>query len=704
MSDAPISAGSVETPADVGITPSGVCKRWALEIALAEKQRKDWKKDVEEALEIYQAKKRKANSFNILWANTETLRPAIYNSLPRPDVRKRFDDPDKAGAAAAEMLERALTYSLDVYGADGVFRMSALDAVLAGRAVARVRYVPAFSGSEESPGAEIVEGTQHEEIESEQCVPEHVQWDDFLHGPGKTWAEVTWVAFRHRMTRTQLKERFPEVGALVEMDAAEDEEIKKADEIVANTFKTAEVWEIWDKDSRQAIFIATGHKEQPLAELDDPLGLIGFFPVPEPVFAIEKTDTLVPSTPYSMYREQANELSLISGRIAKITAALKLRGIYDSTIGEMKKLMDAGDNVLIPAENLTVLLEKGSIEKAIWMMPIGDAASVLTVLEGQRAACKQVIYEITGISDIVRGASNANETATAQQIKAQFGTIRLQRLQREFQRYVRDITRMMAEVIGEKFQPEGLMAMTSMQMPTEQQVQRQVMQVQQQYAMAAQQAKATGQQAPQPPQLPPPPVTIDAVMQVLRSDLQRQYRVDIETDSTIQAMEGADQAAISALLTGIGGFVQSVAPAVQGGIIPAEAAKALLSSIVRKFKLGSEVDDAFSEEAQEQGMPPQVQQAMQQVQEAQQQVQEQAQQVQQGMAEVDQGKKDLEHQKALNDMRNENDRLKIEHATQIHQMAMEKQNDATVHAVRSMLDDHMATVQQHIASVTNAPL
>jgi vacuolar-type H+-ATPase subunit I/STV1 len=173
--------------------------------------------------------------------------------------------------------------------------------------------------------------------------------------------------------------------------------------------------------------------------------------------------------------------------------------------------------------------------------------------------------------------------------------------------------------------------------------------------------------------------------------------VDIETDSTIQAMDGADQTAISALLTGIGGFVQAVAPAVQGGIIPAEAAKALLSSIVRKFKLGREVDDAFGEEAQEQGMPPQVQQAMRQV-------QEQAQQVQQGMDEVEQGKKDLEHQKQLNELKNANDRLKLEHATEIHRMATEQRQDETVNAVRSMLDDHMNAVQQRIASVTNAGL
>lgn len=682
------TAGTVETPADLGLSPAGTHKRWMLEIRLAEKQRKDWKKDAKDVVEIYEGKKRKENAFNILWANTETLRPAIYNSLPRPDVRKRFDQPDKVGAAASEVLERCLTYSLDAYGSDNVFRMSALDAVLVGRAVSRVRYVPAFSGEatgEEQP--EPTEGEQYEEIAAEQCVCEHVQWEDFLHGPGRVWSEVTWVSFRHHLTRDQLIERFGEVGKSVEMNDSQDEEIKNVDDVaVSNTFKTAEVFEVWDKDSRKAIFLAPSYKNGPLIEIDDPLNLINFFPVPEPVFAIEKTNTLIPSTPYSMYKEQADELSLISGRINKITKALKLRGVYDATMTELSQLMSAGDNTLIPATNINLILERGGIEKSIWMMPIADAAKVLQVLEGQRAECKQVIYEITGISDIVRGASNANETATAQQIKAQFGTIRLQRLQREFQRYVRDIVRMMAEIIGEKFQPEGIMQMACMDLPTDAMVQAKAMQMQAQ-------AAAAGQPPPQIPQV----VTVEAVMGVLRSDLQRQYRVDIETDSTIQAMEGADQNAISSLLTGIGGFVQAVAPAVQGGIIPAEAAKALLSSIVRKFKLGREVDDAFGEESQEHGMPPQVQQAMQQVQQAHEQNQKDA-------AEVEQAKKDLDAQHKLASAQIENDRLKVEHAAEIHKVRTEQAHSDTVNAVRSMLDDHMARVQQHIASMSNAAL
>lgn len=683
MADTNVTAGSVEKPADVGLSPSGVHKRWMLEIKLAEKARKDWKKDVVKALDIYGGKERKASSFNILWANTETLRPAIYNSLPRPDVRKRFDEsPDRVATEASTILERALIYSMDAYGADSVLRMSALDLVLAGRGVSRVRYIPTLSeadGVEESAADEANEGLQREEVVGEQCVCEHVQWDDFLYGPGKTWQEVQWVGFKHRMTREQLEDKFHELGAKVPMDSADDDDVKKVDDQdVSNTFKTAEVYEVWDKDSRKVIFLAPSYGESVLLELDDPLSLLGFFPVPEPVFAIEKTDSLIPTTLYSLYKDQADELNLISARINTITKALKLRGVYDATLAEIGNLSSATDNQMIPLANAAMLAEKGGLDKAIWFMPIEQAAKILVILEGQREACKQVIYEITGISDIVRGASNARETATAQQIKAQFGTIRLQRMQREFQRYCRDIVRMMAEVIAERFSPEALMMISGKRLPTVAEVQTEMMKAKAAWEQQAMLAQQQGQPTPPVPELPQV-VTIEDVMQVLRSDLQRQYRVDIETDSTIQAMEGADQQAISNLMTGIGSFVQAVGPAVQAGIIPPDAAKAILSSIVRKYKLGREVEDAFGEK--QEAMPPQVQQAMQQVQEAHQQVQEQA-------AQVEQGKKDLAAESKIAKLENEKQRMAIEHAAEIHKVRTEQANDQTLADVRRMLDEH----------------
>jgi hypothetical protein len=45
-----------------------------------------------------------------------------------------------------------------------------------------------------------------------------------------------------------------------------------------------------------------------------------------------------------------------------------------------------------------------------------------------------MIYEVTGISDIVRGQGNAQETATAQEIKSQWGSLRIRKLQKQIER------------------------------------------------------------------------------------------------------------------------------------------------------------------------------------------------------------------------------------------------------------------------------
>jgi hypothetical protein len=310
------------------------------------------------------------------------------------------------------------------------------------------------------------------------------------------------------------------------------------------------------------------------------------------------SSTLVPLPLYSQYQEQAEELDRISTRINKIIDALKVRGIYDSTMSEVSELLKGNDNDLIPAQNAAAWLERGGLEKAIWMMPIDKAAQVVTILTQQREQCKQVIYEINGLGDILRGASNANETLGAQQIKAQWGTMRISTVQRELQRHIRDTMRLMAEIIGEKFQLETLQKMTGLNYPTEAQVQQQMaqfqqamMQFQQQAMMAQQQGQQTQGQPPQQPQVPP--YTWESIQAILKDDCQRTYKVDVETDSTTASTIQEDMKGLTELLSGITQFMQGVAPAIQMGALPMEAAKEIMLTIVRRSKMGNAVEDAL---------------------------------------------------------------------------------------------------------------
>lgn len=594
----------METPKDFGPDEPGKVKRWLREISLSEKRDKVYRKRGKEIWDKYRNTNRRKNSFNILWANTEVIAPAVFNSAPKPDVRRRFRDADPLGKASSEVLRRALEFSVDTERFDGAIRWDVLDMLLPGRGVSRVRYVPSIMETEGYSGKDDTEESEddstedepkdpqeseaYEELEWEQVCVEHVQWDAFRMGPGKTWSEICWVGFNHRLTREELIDKFGEKGRKLKLDATGDDDLEKLEEKDREVFQTASVWEIWDKDTKKVRFVSEANREQFLDVQDDPLELTEFFPIPRPIYAINDSSSMEAVPLYEQYREQGQELDRVSGRINKLIDACKYRGIYDATLAEFGELIRGDDNDLIPAQSATRFIESG-FDKAIWMLPVDKVAAVLAVLYQQREATKQVIYELTGISDILRGSTNPNETLGAQQIKAQSGSQRIGEMQRDTARYVRDLMRMMAEIIGQKFQLETLQKMTGMNLPTEQEVQMQMMQMQQQMA---QQPPQPGQP---PPQMPPPPITWEAVMRVLRDDAQRTMKVDVETDSTIAAAIQDDMQSLRDVLGGIVEVFNGLGPVVQSGALPMDALKEVVMAVTRRAKLGNAVEDAFDQ-------------------------------------------------------------------------------------------------------------
>ena len=141
--DAENPTAELETAADLQKSPAGVVKRWLLELKLADKREEAWRKTCEKVWNRYRQKDAKKNSFNILWANTETLKPAVYNSLPKPDVRRRFKDTDPMGKAVAEVLRRSLEYGIDTSEFNAHIKSCVLDMLVPGRGVeCRSRWSP----------------------------------------------------------------------------------------------------------------------------------------------------------------------------------------------------------------------------------------------------------------------------------------------------------------------------------------------------------------------------------------------------------------------------------------------------------------------------------------------------------------------------------------------------------------------------------
>lgn len=609
------TVNSAETPEDFGRGGVGEVRRWATEIQLAESQFKKWKEQSGKNWDRYRARDKRKNSYNCLYANTSILFPVIYNTPPTPDVRKRWDKEDKLGKAVSEVLSRSIVFNNDTTNFDRQVRMDVLDMLICARGVSRVRYVPNLvqvgdtqqtgeESDETNLGHEAQQGESFEELEWETAPIEHVQWDEYLHGPGKTWDSIPWFAFKHNLTRRELEDRFGEIGSTVPLDSGPPpEDAKKySDDQTFELFQTACVWEIWDKETREVLWINFQMRTGPLKTEKDPYGFDQFFPVPEPLIAIVDSDVQNPPSLFEMYQEQAEELDRISGRINRIVNAIKARGLYDPSLGtQVSELFRGEDNDLVPADqNIRVLQEAGGIDKFIWFAPLEMLMGVVAGLYKAREECKSVIYELTGIADIMRGSSDATETLGAQALKVAFGKGRVSDMQRNVQRYIRDLIRMQAQVISKRFQIPTLQAITQKDYPTEAQYMATIAPMVMQYQQAAMQAAMTGQPAPPPPQIPPKPETWEQIDQVLKSDEMRTFRIDIETDSTIAATQQEDIEQMTVALNAVTATIEKLWPMVQAGALDFEAAKELILTVSRKFKFGSTLEDTL-----EQMKPPQ---------------------------------------------------------------------------------------------------
>lgn len=582
--------------------------RWKKELNLAEKREKDWLKESDKIVKRYRGDEKKRNRYNVLWATTETLRPSIYNSKPSPDVRRRFRDNDPVGKAVGETLERALFVLFDSDEPDCAIRNDLLDSLLGGRGVSRIRYVPKLAQTGETrPDKPEVRSTDpedgaggsqphepsegsYEQVEYEQVAIEHVDYRDYREGYGRVWEEVPWVGFRHKMIRPDAEKMFgKEVLKGLEFTQPNNDDPKQPTDQVGETQKIAEFWEIWDKLGERVFFVQDKlehllfPKDNPDGE--PPLDFEGFFPCPPPLMMVENTGSRLPVPPFKLYEEQANELDQISVRIDRIVKVCRLRGIYDAKIPEFSDLLTGDDNELTPIQNAQQWSDKG-LDAAVSWMPIDQLKAVLEALYEARERQKQIIDELTGISDIVRGATDPQETATSQQLKSNYHSIRLSRMQGEVKRYVKDLMRLAAQIMSSKFSSETFAAMTDLKFPTQQQ--KALMQSQLQMAQ-------------QQPQQPPSPNLVAAlkvptweqIMDLMHSPALRQFRVDVETDSTIAATLDSDMAALSNLMKAISQLLTELAPLVQAQALPVDAAKEIVMAVIRRARLGTAVEDAF---------------------------------------------------------------------------------------------------------------
>jgi hypothetical protein len=599
--------------------PGEEVRLWLNEIASARKREKSFRKDGQNIIDIYSGEKSDAIPFNILFSNTETLLPALFSQTPKPVVQRRFKDEDPIGLAASKAAERMLLFLCDtnIEGYETfeqAMRAATLDGLVPGRGVTAIKY----DADIDEPGQD---STSAPAIAWELVVTESVKWDRIYFGFARKWSKMPWIAYEEYIDKEEATRLFDkEIADKINFTKGEDDDEEKEKrgsgtggrEEAENDYgerKTALIYQIWDKAGGKKIrYVSPHYTDDYLKIEDDPYKITGFFNCPKPIQFIEKSNDLTPTAMYTLYENQAKELNRITIRLNRVLEAMKVRGAYDSALGsDIEKILKEDDNALIPTDRAATLAAEGGLDKAIWFMPIEKLITVATNLIQAREQTKRVIYEITGISDILRGQSMASETLGAQKIKEGWGTMRMKRLQREVQRYCRDALRIMLDISTQQFTVDSWAKMTGLPYVKKDQHDKakQLMQTSQQQAqLMASQAQMQGQ--PPAPMPPPDPKIIEIiqapiweeVLALLKNDQQRACQVDIETNSTIDVEATEEKQNISEFLTAVGQFMGQMAPAMERGGMPFDAVKAMLLEVSRRFRFGTEVEEELKKMAQ----------------------------------------------------------------------------------------------------------
>jgi hypothetical protein len=449
--------------------PKGQASRWQREMAASHKDSDKWRPKAEKIVKRYIGKQPgrgddRAAKLNLFTANTNTIVSIMYGKLPKVSVDRKWNDQDDDVArVAGVIMERLLNEDIEEAGdgyADALHDILQ-DRLVPGLGIARIRYEAEWE-QEERPaimgeGEYDEESGMHEQVElapaytvdvkaAESSPTDYVHWNDFRWSPCRVWSECRWVAFKALMTREKGEDRFGDIFARVPMQSPNQQKNSGAVE-VKDPWERACVWEIWDRETKKVYWYVEGFDEI-LDMKDDPLGLPNFFPCPKPFVATMSTSHFMPFPDYEQAQDLYSSIDILETRIDWLVKACKLVGLYDkASTGILRMFNEGQETELIPVDNWAAFAEKGGIKGQIDWLPVEQVANTIGILTAQRNDKINLLYQQTGLSDILRGQSEGGATATEQAIKARYASTRIQSLQDQFSEFATDLQALKAHII-----------------------------------------------------------------------------------------------------------------------------------------------------------------------------------------------------------------------------------------------------------------
>lgn len=663
---------------------------WRRQIDASDEENAKWHRRGDDIVKRYKDDRSRVaeegtRRLNMLWSNTSILLPAIYGRCPTPVAQRSFLDHDPVGRLAAQIMERSLRNEIKDNGYHQAIRRAVKDYLLPGRGVCWVRYEPVFGESPSLPPSSMTgasdgqgdilgaEGEFEDEATEklgetgsqvifESAPVDYIHWKDFYVFPPKarTWDEVTAVGKKVYLSKDECMERFgEETGAKIQPDAG----LSMSDRVAGHSGAFEDlnerkrvVYEIWNKADRKVYWVSTGF-DALCDVLEDPLGLKGFFPVPEPLSATMTNDSVTPVPDYIEYQDQAIQIDELTQRIFLLTKACKVAGLYDAANRPIRRLLDETvENELVPVDDWARYGDKG-VAGAISFMPLKEIMETLDVLMGVKERMLQDLDRVTGISDVLRGTTDGRETMGGTRLKTNNAGTRIDERRNEVARFAADVLRLVAEVAAKHFSAKTLIEISGVFYDDEFEPLRKLKKIaseaQQTTVLSAPQmgvgplspapvspmappqlgplaspSLPGGGQGPQfgapPPPMAPPPAfphagapnapapqnpelpsllqeskalvsRLSQAVALLRNDIDRSFRIDIEPDSTISGDAAEERRDAVEFVGGVTKFLETAAMIGASQPMAAPLLGKMLQFAVRKFRTGRSLESSLDE-------------------------------------------------------------------------------------------------------------
>lgn len=549
---------------------------------------------------------------DLFWSSFEVLKPAVYARPPQPVVAPLFKDGKPVHNLTAELLERCAISTFARTGINDVMLLLRDDLIFTGRGAPWVRYE--------------VEDGKHS-----VCV-EHKDRLDFLHEPARKWAEVGWVAGAAWMTKADMRKRFRKTSGDRYQDAtysvqrdADNRDLEKR----ASVRKT-KVWEVWHKADKKVYWVTEG-VEVLLDSSEPDLSLTGFFPCPKPAYATLRRRSLIPVPDFQRYSIHFKKISELTRRIYALLDKVQMKGLVPAggDVGQAIEdlIRDDSDQIIIPVPG-GAMLQQGATGFVAWL-PLNELAQAIQGLIDARTQLINDFYSLSGVSDIMRGATDADETLGAQQLKSQYGSVRVREKSAELQRVAADTVKLAAEIIADKFPQKALLEMSGLEIPTKADIEKRVTQIETEAKKdldglnkkAQEQAQQTQQQGQQQPPVDPEQakqalqqaqqqvlakyapmlaeaeqqVPIEDVMQLLRDDRAMSFVFEIESSSTILTDELQEKSTRNEFMTQFTSASQPLMAMSAMGDQGAKLAGELMKFVLAPYRAGRTLDGAIDE-------------------------------------------------------------------------------------------------------------